>query len=83
MPKKAQVIEIPPFHELAQLWDEMLEEEERMKAEVKQQLSESPPAKQKLRSGLPNYREQAMEAYAHTSASIAGLASRTFWRSHI
>ena len=63
MPKKVQVIEIPPFHELAQLWDEMLEEEERMKAEVKQQLSESPPTKQKLRSGLPNYREQAMEAY--------------------
>ena len=32
MRKKVQVIEIPPFHELAQLWDEMLEEEERMKA---------------------------------------------------
>ncbi len=65
MPKRVQVVEIPPFHELVQLWDEMLEEEERMKAEVKQQLSESPPTKQKLRSGLPNYRKQAMEAYPH------------------
>ena len=69
MPKKVQVIEIPPFHELAQLWDEMLEEEERMKAttgaEVGQQLSESPPAKQKLRSRLPNYRMQALAAYPH------------------
>ena len=63
MPKKLQVVEIPPFHELVQLWDEMLEEEERMKAEVKQQLSESPPTKQKLGSG--NYRNKAMKAYRH------------------
>jgi hypothetical protein len=69
MPKKARTVAMPPIHELIQGWDDLLEEEGLMAITegktVEKQISEPTPAKQKLRSGLPNYRKQALKAYPH------------------
>jgi predicted restriction endonuclease len=82
MTKKIQSVEMPPFHELCQAWDELLAEGEQMTtddltAAAKQQKPELPLGKQRLRSGLPSYRKKAMEAYSHICAycgfGIAGV----------